>query len=124
MCKTVLSSLCFSTVLFMEATPKCTSSEYTCGTYTVCVVLHGICHILLKNRIVVCSIPRLKRERENITKSKQVLVWKLFTPNICRSWGFFKASPVGLTYSYKTYIYIYSPLLLLYMCLYIDKCIS
>ena len=58
-CKTVLSSFCFSTVLFMEAAPKCTSSEYTCSTYTACVVLHGICHIVLKNRIVVCSLPQL-----------------------------------------------------------------
>ena len=30
-------------------------------TYTTCVVLHGICHIVVKNRIVVvCSVPQLK----------------------------------------------------------------
>ena len=38
--------------------------------------------------------------RESITKSKHVLYWTLFTPNLRPSWGFFKACPVGLTDSY------------------------
>ena len=45
-------------------------------------------------------------EREYISKSKHVLVWKLFTPHFRPSWTFFKACPVGLTDFYKTYIYM------------------
>ena len=68
-----------------------------------------LARLLIGMAYVPCSTKQ--REREGITKSKHILVWKLlpqiFTPIL----GFFKACSVGLTDSYKTqfdYLYIAS----------------